>query len=111
MKIIEWVENKKIKKLKGEISGFDKESIKSVLEFHESLPNYEKTPLIDLKELAKYCGVKKIWVKDESKRFGLNAFKVLGGSYSIGKCLSEILNEDISKLPFSVLTSAEIKKK
>ena len=92
MKIIEWVENKKIKKFKGEISGFDKESIKSVLEFHQSLPNYEKTPLIDLKELAKYCGVKKIWVKDESKRFGLNAFKVLGGSYSIGKCLSEILN-------------------
>ena len=41
----------------------------------------------------------------------LNAFKVLGGSYSIGKCLSEILNEDISKLPFSVLTSKEIKKK
>ena len=111
MKIIEWVENKKIKKFKGEISGFDKESIKSVLEFHQSLPNYEKTPLIDLKELAKYCGVKKIWVKDESKRFGLNAFKVLGGSYSIGKCLSEILNEDISKLPFSVLTSKEIKKK
>lgn len=111
MKIIEWVENKKIKKFKGEISGFDKESIKSVLEFHQSLPNYEKTPLIDLKELAKYCGVKKIWVKDESKRFGLNAFKVLGGSYSIGKCLSEILNEDISKLPFSVLTSEEIKKK
>ena len=111
MKIIEWVENKKIKKFKGEISGFDKESIKSVLEFHQSLPNYEKTPLIDLKELAKYCGVKKIWVKDESKRFGLNAFKVLGGSYSIGKCLSEILNEDISKLPFSILTSKEIKKK
>ena len=43
--------------------------------------------------------------------FGLNAFKVLGGSYSIGKCLSEILNEDISKLPFFVLTSKEIKKK
>ena len=29
MKIIEWVENKKIKKFKGEISGFDKESIKT----------------------------------------------------------------------------------
>ena len=37
MKIIEWVENKKIKKLKGEISGFDKESIKSVLEFHQRI--------------------------------------------------------------------------
>ena len=111
MKMIEWVENKKIKNFKKKIFGFDEKSIKTVLQFHQSLPNYEKTPLIDLKELAKYCGVKKIWVKDESKRFGLNAFKVLGGSYSIGKCLSEILNEDISKFPFSVLTSKEIKKK
>ena len=111
MKEIEWVENKKINNSEEEILGFDKKSIKSVLQFHQTLPNYQKTPLIDLKELAKYCGVKKIWVKDESKRFGLNAFKVLGGSYSIGKCLSEILNIDISELPFSVLTSAEIKKK
>ena len=111
MKIIEWVENDKVKKNKGIVDGFDKYSIKSVLKFHQSLPKYEKTPLIDLKELAKYCGVKKIWVKDESKRFGLNAFKVLGGSYSIGKCLSEILNEDISNLPFSILTSKKIKEK
>ena len=46
------------------------------------------------------------------KRFGLNAFKVLGGSYSIGKCLSEILNEVIfQNFHFFVLTSKEIKKK
>lgn len=66
--------------------------------------------MIELKELAKYCGVRNIWLKDESKRFGLNAFKVLGASYAIGKYLSEVLNEDISKLPFSVLTSEQIKK-
>ena len=59
MKIIEWVENDKVKKNKGIVDGFDKYSIKSVLKFHQSLPKYEKTPLIDLKELAKYCGVKK----------------------------------------------------
>lgn len=59
MKMIEWVENKKIKNFKKKIFGFDEKSIKSVLQFHQSLPNYEKTPLIDLKELAKYCGVKK----------------------------------------------------
>ena len=65
MKIIEWVENKKIKKFKGEISGFDKESIKSVLEFHQSLPNYEKTPLIDLKELAILLDLDEVTVANE----------------------------------------------
>lgn len=111
MKMMEWVENKKRKDFKEKIFGFDEKSIDSVLKFHKSLPNYEKTPLIELKELAKYCGVRNIWLKDESKRFGLNAFKVLGASYAIGKYLSEVLNEDISKLPFSVLTSEQIKKK
>lgn len=111
MKMIEWVENKKRKNSEEKIFGFDKKSIDSVLKFHKSLPNYEKTPLINLKGLAKYCGVKNIWLKDESKRFGLNAFKVLGASYAIGKYLSEILNEDISNLPFSVLISEEIKEK
>ena len=53
MKMIEWVENKKIKNFKKKIFGFDEKSIKTVLQFHQSLPNYEKTPLIDLKELAK----------------------------------------------------------
>lgn len=111
MKMIKWVENKKRKESKEKIFGFDKKSIDSVLKFHKSLPNYEKTPLVDLKELAKYCGVKNIWLKDESKRFGLNAFKVLGASYAIGKYLSEILNEDISNLPFSILISEKVKKK
>lgn len=111
MKMVKWVENKKRRNSKEKIFGFDKKSIDNVLKFHKSLPNYEKTPLIDLKELAKYCGVKNIWLKDESKRFGLNSFKVLGASYAIGKYLSEVLNGDISKLPFSILTSEEIKKK
>ena len=114
MKLIEWVKNKKAKEdknAKENVLGFDKKTIETVVNFHKSLPDYQETPLVDLKELAKYCGVKKIWLKDESKRFGLNAFKVLGGSYAIGKCLGEILNEDISRLPFSVLISKEIKEK
>ena len=41
-------------------------------------------PLQDLAELASYLGVKSIHCKDESYRFGLNAFKVLGGSYAMG---------------------------
>lgn len=84
--------------------------MKEVYDFHKSLPDYQATPLVDLKTLASYYGVKKVWLKDESKRFGLNAFKVLGGSYAIGKYLSKKLNRDMKDLPFNVLISDEVKK-
>lgn len=51
----------------------------SVMNLHKSMKEYKPTPLVDLSSLAKTLGVKKICVKDESKRFGLNAFKCLGG--------------------------------
>ncbi len=54
--------------------------------FHKKLAGYEPTPLCDLKALAAYIGVKNILVKDESKRFGLNAFKMLGGSTPSPTC-------------------------
>ena len=50
-------------------------SMKDVYEFHKSLPNYKVSPLVELDNLAKHYGVKKVWLKDESKRFGLNALK------------------------------------
>lgn len=52
--------------------------------FHSGLPGYAPTPLVSLDGLAHSLGVSKIWIKDESKRFGLNAFKALGGSYAHG---------------------------
>lgn len=88
MELLKWVHNTKSRDCnykKEELVGFDEKSMHDVYEFHKSLPNYKPTPLVDLANLAKYYGVKKVWLKDESKRFGLNAFKVLGGSYAIGK--------------------------
>ena len=64
--------------------------------FHRSFPGYEPTPLLNLKSLAGALGVKRLLVKDESKRFGLNAFKVLGGSYAIGNYIANKLGMDIS---------------
>ncbi len=49
--------------------------------------------------------MKSILVKDESKRFGLNAFKVLGGSYALGKLLAEHLGEDISDINLKTVAS------
>jgi len=57
--------------------------------FHESLKDYKATPLIHLPNLSKKYNVGNIYVKDESYRFGLNAFKVLGASYAMNQCLEK----------------------
>lgn len=89
---------------------FGEENAKKALAYHSSFPEYKETPLADLKNLAEYLGVKSIHVKDESYRFGLNAFKVLGGSYCIGNYIAKKLGKDITELPFEKLTSPEIHK-
>jgi diaminopropionate ammonia-lyase len=52
------------------------------LAFHRRLPGYEETPLVDAPRIAEPLGVGKVWVKDESDRLGLPAFKVLGASWA-----------------------------
>lgn len=79
--------------------------------FHRTLPRYEPTPLQPLNALAKHFGVAGIYVKDESYRFGLKAFKALGGSYAMGRYLAEQLEEDIAELPFGVLSSRIVRDK
>lgn len=53
------------------------------LEFHQSLPGYQPTPVHALPALAASLGLKNIFVKDEGHRFGVKAFKPLGASYSV----------------------------
>ena len=78
--------------------------------FHKSIPQYQETPLADLKKMAKELGLAKVCVKDESYRFGLNAFKVLGGSYAIAKYIAQKCGKDIAQMPYSVLISPETKQ-
>src|SRR5580658_9476603 len=52
-------------------------------EFHRTLPGYAPTPLVDCQALADVLGVRSLHVKDESHRFGLDAFKALGASYAM----------------------------
>lgn len=89
----------------------NEEIAREVHDYHKSFPMYEETPFLDLKNLAEKAGVKNILIKDESYRFGLNAFKVLGGSYAIGKVIAEKLDMDIKDLTFEKLTSKEVKDK
>lgn len=88
-----------------------KEEVEKAKKFHSSFPQYEITPLAKLDNLAKNIGVGGIFVKDESYRFGLNAFKVLGGSYAMAKYLASKLDEDISNLDYQKLISKDIKER
>ncbi|MHB8418316.1 MAG: diaminopropionate ammonia-lyase [Myxococcales bacterium] len=56
--------------------------------FHRTLPGFAPTPLVPLPGLARELGVCELWVKDESRRVGLNAFKVLGASYAIHRFMA-----------------------
>ena len=86
------------------------ENVTKANEFHKSFPQYSVTPLQKLSALASYLGVKGIYCKDESYRFGLNAFKVLGGSYAMGRYIAKELGRDISQLPYNVLSSDKLKE-
>src|SRR5699024_9284158 len=85
-------------------------NVQKANEFHKSFPQYTVTPLHKLSALASFLGVKNIYCKDESYRFGLNAFKVLGGSYAMGRYIAKELGRDISELPYNVLSSDKLRE-
>lgn len=57
------------------------------LEFHRTIGDYKPSPVVELPSLAIELGIGNLFLKDESHRFGLNAFKGLGASYAIHKLL------------------------
>lgn len=87
------------------------EKAEQIYRFHQSFPMYSETPLAQLENYANQLGLKNVYVKDESFRFGLNAFKVLGGSYAVGRYIEERLGITESELTYDFLTSKETKHK
>ncbi|BEV71547.1 MULTISPECIES: diaminopropionate ammonia-lyase [unclassified Paludibacterium] len=79
---------------------FSRAEARRARDFHRKLAGYQPTPLCSLEALAAHIGVGKVLVKDESKRFGLNAFKMLGGVYAIANLLCEQYQLDINEFSF-----------
>lgn len=79
------------------------ENVEEVRNLHKSLKVYNETPLHELKNLAAEKNVRAILVKDESQRFGLNAFKGLGGIYAMYKIICQNLGEE--NIPLDELLS------
>ncbi|HEX6015476.1 MAG TPA: diaminopropionate ammonia-lyase [Geminicoccaceae bacterium] len=64
------------------------------LGLHRRLPGYAATPLQDAPALAAANGVERVWVKDESSRLGLPAFKMLGASWAAYRAVTARLGRD-----------------
>ena len=86
------------------------ENVAKARAFHESFPQYCVTPLAKLDKMAEYLGLNFLAIKDESYRFGLNAFKVLGGSFAMAKYIAKELGKDVSEMTYDYLTSDALKE-
>lgn len=107
---IRWTLNTMPKSEDLQLANMSEEEMRKARSFHESFPQYGITPLTKLPGLAEYLGFNSLYVKDESYRFGLNAFKVLGGSYAIARYIAKQLGKDVSEVPYSVLTSEKLRE-
>lgn len=95
----------------SELENFTLQKAQEVRAYHAGFPVYEPTKLYSLAHTAKALGLGAVYVKDESARFHLNAFKALGGSYAIGNYLASRLGVELSELPYERLVSKEIREK
>lgn len=111
MKQFDVVMNTKAAERRGDISSFSVEEAAKARRFHSTFPVYQETPLISLEKLAEKMGLKSVYLKDESFRFGLNAFKVLGAGYAIANEIGGRIGKDISELSAESILSAETKEK
>ncbi|KAJ5606034.1 Peptidase M20 [Penicillium lagena] len=78
--------------------------INGLEQFHRSLPGYAPTPLVPLRDLATELGVRAVFVKDESDRFGLPSFKVLGASWGCYRAIAAYLDLP-STMPLNELST------
>lgn len=67
-----------------------------VQQYHYTFPQYTPSPLVSLTNLAAELGLDGMYVKDESGRFNLKAFKILGGTYAVGQALLARWGLDLS---------------
>lgn len=109
-KHLKWTLNHIAKSDDEQVRNMSMEEMAKANSFHKSFPQYEVTPLTRLSKLAEHLGLKRLYVKDESFRFGLNAFKVLGGSYAIARYIAQQTGRDVSEIPYDVLTSEKLRE-
>ena len=107
---IKWIMNRMPGSEDAYLNTMSTEEVEKVRAFHRSFPQYDETPLVALRHAAEDLGLGGLFVKDESRRFGLNAFKVLGGSFAMASEIARILHRDVSETDYAYLTGAQFKE-
>ncbi len=110
MKEIKWTKNTMPKTADQNLSVMALSEVEKARAFHRTIPGYAPTPLARLTRMADYLGLGEVCIKDESYRFGLNAFKVLGGSFAMAKYIASKTGRDIRELDFDTLTSDQLRE-
>ncbi len=104
---IKWVTNRMPKSEDKNLSVMTTDNIAKAQAFHRGFPQYSVTPLANLSGMAERLGLGGLFVKDESYRFGLNAFKVLGGSFAMARYIAQEMGRDVSEMTYDYLTSQQ----
>lgn len=107
---MKWVLNQCPKSEDANLPIMSLDNVAAARAFHEGFPQYSVTPLADLEGMAGRLGLGGLYVKDESYRFGLNAFKVLGGSFAMARYIAQQTGRDIADTTFDYLTGDELQK-
>ena len=107
---LQWAVNKMPKTDDKNLPVMALSEVEKAREFHKTIPGYKPTPLAKLSNMAEYLGLNEVYVKDESYRFGLNAFKVLGGSFAMARYIAQQTGRDVSELDFETLTSDKLRE-
>ena len=105
---IQWAGNTMPKSDDKHLGIMSLDHVKKARAFHQSFPQYTVTPLARLDGQAARLGLSNLCVKDESYRFGLNAFKVLGGSFAMANYIADETGKDVADCTFDYLTSDQL---
>ena len=90
VRVVSMLENPHTAAPTADTSFLSREATAPARRLHRSMTGYAPTPLVELSGLAKRGGVRSVLVKDESPRFGLNAFKALGGLYALFRVVCRV---------------------
>ena len=107
---IKWSINRMPKSDDQQLSVMSLPNVAKARFFHSSFPQYSITPLDQLSGMAAYLGLGGLYVKNEAHRFGLNAFKVLGGSFAMARYIAQEMGRDVSEMTYDYLTSEALRQ-
>jgi diaminopropionate ammonia-lyase len=79
------------------------------LAFHQRLPGYAPTSLVDAPGVAALLGCERVWIKNETSRLGLPAFKIMGASWATYRALVDLLESRAGAPTTEATTLDELK--